>query len=75
MLEKFSCQIVSFGIQILLARLIAPKKFGWIIERTFTWLNRYRRLARGYEKLAPNSEAAVQIAMIQLMSKRIKNHF
>jgi putative transposase len=43
----------------------------WIVERTFAWLNHYRRLSKDYEELAENSEAMIQIAMIQLMLHRL----
>ena len=52
---------------------ILPKR--WIVERTFAWLNCYRRLAKDYEHNPKSSEANIKIAMIHLMLKRIKyNH-
>ena len=51
------------GFQVL------PKR--WIVERTFAWLSRHRRLSKDYERLTENSEAAIQIAMIDLMTKRL----
>ncbi|MCX7841367.1 MAG: IS5 family transposase, partial [Anaerolineae bacterium] len=39
----------------------------WIVERTFGWLNRFRRLSKGYERLAVSEEAMVYLAMITLM--------
>jgi putative transposase len=51
------------GFQVL------PKR--WIVERTFAWLNRHRRLSKDYERLTENSEAAIQIAMIDLMVRRL----
>jgi transposase len=44
---------------------------GWVIERTFGWLNRYRRLAKDYERSVESSEAMIQIAMIRLMLARL----
>jgi len=49
--------------------VVLPKR--WIVERTFAWLNRYRRLSKDYERKTENSEAVVLIAMIALMSKRL----
>jgi len=49
--------------------VVLPKR--WIVERTFGWLGRYRRLSKDYEQLTDNSEAMVRIAMINLMSKRL----
>ena len=43
----------------------------WVVERTFGWLNRYRRLAKNYKRLPESSEAMVQIAMIRLMLRRL----
>ena len=43
----------------------------WVVERTFGWLNRYRRLAKNYERLPESSEAMVQIAMMGLMLRRL----
>lgn len=48
---------------------VLPKR--WIVERTFAWLMRSRRLSRDYERLTENSEATIYISMIALMSKRI----
>ena len=47
-----------------------PKR--WIVERTFGWLNRYRRLAKDYERTIASSEAFVKIAMIRLMLRRLR---
>jgi putative transposase len=43
----------------------------WIVERTFGWLNRYRRLSKDYERLPASSEALIRIAMITLMVRRL----
>lgn len=48
---------------------IQPKR--WIVERTFGWLNRSRRLAKSYERTIESDHAFVTVAMIQLMVKRL----
>jgi putative transposase len=48
---------------------ILPKR--WIIERTFGWLSKSRRLGRDYEVRLDHSEAMVRICMIRLMVKRL----
>jgi transposase len=46
-------------------------QWRWIVERTFGWLNRSRRLSKDFEALPETTEAWVRIAMIQLMVKRL----
>jgi putative transposase len=43
----------------------------WIVERTFAWLTRYRRLSKDYEYLVKTSEAMIRVAMIHLMVRRL----
>ena len=43
----------------------------WIVERTFGWLNRSRRLSKSFERTIESDEAFVKIAMIHLMVKRM----
>jgi putative transposase len=43
----------------------------WVVERTFGWFGRYRRLSRDYEFRTDTSENMILIAMIQLMVHRL----
>ena len=45
----------------------------WIVERTFGWLGRYRRLSKDYEGLTESSQALIYAAMIRIMIKRMAN--
>jgi len=51
------------------AVMCLPKR--WIVERTFAWLGRYRRLSKDYEALPQTSEAVIYVAMIHLMVRRL----
>ena len=46
-------------------------QWRWIVERTFGWLNRSRRLSKDFEALPETTEAWIRIAMIQLMIRRL----
>ena len=48
---------------------VLPRR--WVVERTFGWLGRYRRLSKDYEYLTDTSETMIQIAMTQLMLRRL----
>jgi putative transposase len=46
-----------------------PKR--WIVERTFGWLNRFRRLSKDYELYSEVSEAMIYGSLIRLMVRRL----
>lgn len=48
---------------------VLPKR--WIVERTFGWFGRYRRLSKDYETLTESSESMIYLAMIHLMVRRL----
>jgi putative transposase len=61
-LEIVSREPGQVGFQVL------PKR--WIVERTFAWFGRYRRLSKDYEKLTESSEAMIYLASIHTLLKR-----
>jgi putative transposase len=48
---------------------VLPKR--WIVERTFSWLIRNRRLSKDYERRAQTSETLIEVAMIRLVLRRL----
>jgi putative transposase len=44
----------------------------WVVERTFAWLGRYRRLSEGYERSPQGSEDLIYLAMIPRMLCRLR---
>jgi len=68
--EQFDCilEIVKReenveGFQLL------PRR--WVVERTFAWLSRFRRLSKDYERKPTSSAGHVYVASIRLMLRRI----
>lgn len=51
------------GFQVL------PRR--WVVERTFGWLGRYRRLSKDYEGLTETSEALIYATMVRVMVRRL----
>jgi putative transposase len=48
---------------------VVPRR--WVVERTFAWLGRYRRLSKDYEYLTATSEAVIYLAMTRLLLRRL----
>jgi putative transposase len=53
--------------------VVLPRR--WVVERTFGWLVRFRRLSRDYEKLPETSEAMIYAAMGRIMLKRLARNY
>lgn len=50
---------------------VRPIHKRWIVERTFSWLDNYRRLCRNYELTFDSAEEIVKIASIRLLLNKI----
>lgn len=74
-LEGWVAQFAGWALQIVKRTQeqagFAVLPHRWIVERTFAWLNRYRRLSKDYELLPRTSESVIYIAMINLMLHRL----
>ena len=49
--------------------VLLPK--GWVVERTFAWLGRYRRHCKDHEVLTRSSEAMVEVSGVHMLLKRL----
>lgn len=50
-------------------RGVLPRR--WVVERTFAWIGRYRRMSKDYEYVTSSSESMVCLTMIRLMLRRL----
>jgi transposase len=48
---------------------VLPRR--WVVERTFAWLNRNRRLAKDFETTIASAEAWLYLASVQLLARRL----
>ena len=67
---RWRLEIVSRGD----AKGFVPLAKRWIVERTFAWLGRCRRLAKDFENLVRIAVAFVYLAMIRVQVRRLARH-
>jgi transposase len=70
-------QLVAITVEVV-ART-SPHSFQvlrrrWVVERTFGWLMRYRRLCRDYERRPDHHEAMIYWATVFIMTKRLARY-
>lgn len=74
-LEDWATQHTHFTVEVVQREPgrrgwhVQPKR--WIVERTFAWLLRYRRLVRDYEYHPESSASWIYLAMTSLMLQRL----
>jgi transposase len=51
---------------------VLPRR--WVVERTFAWLGRCRRLAKDWERTIASAEAWITVAHIRLVTRRLARH-
>jgi putative transposase len=52
-------------------RGFVPQPHRWVVERSFAWLGRSRRLSKDYEALTHTAEAWIYLASIHLLLRRL----
>jgi len=74
-LIDWACETLGICLEIVLRSddvsgfEVLPRR--WVVERTFAWLGRYKRLAKDYELNPVHSESMVYVAMTQMLLKRL----
>jgi putative transposase len=75
--EVAACAAAGQGLRLeIVKRPVGTEGFHllprrWVIERTFAWLGRNRRLAKDFEQLIESSTAMAVLAIIQLLARRL----
>jgi len=67
--EKTLEKTIEISERISKTWTILPKR--WVVERTFSWLNGYRRLAKDFEISTSSAENYVMISHSMLLLKRL----
>jgi putative transposase len=65
----------TFGIAVEVVKRVGPGfqvvRKRWVVERTFAWISRQRRMSRDYERTTKSSAAMINISMIRIMLKQL----
>ena len=57
------------------AKGFVPVKIRWVVERTFAWLSRQRRLVKDYEVRIDHQESMVYVGMLKIMLNKVHKSF
>jgi transposase len=74
-LVTWACQVLALTVTIVKRNddtkgfVVLPRR--WVVERTFGWLLRYRRLVRDYERRPEHHEAMVLWATVAIMTRKL----
>ena len=76
-LARYAQAVAAITVEVV--KRTAPHSFQvlrrrWVVERTFGWLMRYRRLARDYERRTENHEAMIYWATVIIMTRRLARY-
>jgi putative transposase len=74
---SFTELVTKLGLKIEIAakpegsKGFIPVKIRWVAERTFGWMNFFRRLSKDYERTVQSSESMIYLAQIQILINRL----
>ena len=76
-LARYARAVAAITVEVV--KRTSPHSFQvvrrrWVVERTFGWLMRWRRLVRDYERRTENHEAMVYWATIFIMTRRLARY-
>ena len=74
--DKYRRLVWQRGVKPIIARRQSEHGSGlgrhrWVVERTFAWFGRNRRLAKDFEATISSSEAWIAVASVKLLSRRL----
>jgi putative transposase len=67
--EDVAAYLKEKGFEVIDGFKILPRR--WVVEHTFAWIGRYRRMSKDYEFLCHTQETMMRLAMMKTMLKRI----
>ena len=70
-MAQYGIEIETIGRKNKKTFEVEPKR--WVVERTFAWLGKCRRLSKDYELIANTSLNMIYLGMIRIMTRRLSN--
>ncbi len=68
-IKDVGAYLKSIGVDITEGFKVLPRR--WVVEGTFAWMGRYRRMSKDYEFLCHTQETMMMLAMTRIMLKRM----
>lgn len=70
-MRAYGIEVETIGRKYKKTFEVEPKR--WIVERTFAWLGKFRRLSKDYELITHTSLNMIYLGMTRIMSRRMSN--
>ena len=70
-MARYGIELETVGRTCKKTFVVEPKR--WIVERTFAWLGKCRRLSKDYELVTETSLSMIYLGMSRIMSRRLSN--